>query len=99
MAELQGFGAKSRKIPGWHRFAKEEPRKNKLMSDSSFAHLKERVSESQGNTSRQQGVHREEETIGDLDLVVSDSRNQKSVIESVLNLPGIADVKGAGNPK
>ena len=45
-------------------------------------------------------ARRRKETIGDLDLVVAvESENHERVSQAILGLPGIADVKGAGDSK
>ena len=45
-------------------------------------------------------ARRRKETIGDLDLVVAvESENHEMVSQAILGLPGIADVKGAGDSK
>ena len=45
-------------------------------------------------------ARRRKETIGDLDLVVAvESENHERVSRAILGLPGIADVKGAGDSK
>ena len=45
-------------------------------------------------------ARRRKDTIGDLDVVVAvDEENHESVANAILNLPGIADVKGAGDSK
>ena len=45
-------------------------------------------------------ARRRKETIGDLDLVVAvESEQHDMVSEAILGLPGIADVKGAGDSK
>ena len=45
-------------------------------------------------------ARRRKDTIGDLDVVVAvDEEDHESVANAILNLPGIADVKGAGDSK
>ena len=45
-------------------------------------------------------ARRRRETIGDLDIVVATRpENRSSVIQSILDLPGIADIKGSGESK
>ena len=45
-------------------------------------------------------ARRRKDTIGDLDVVVAvDEADHESVANAILNLPGIADVKGAGDSK
>ena len=45
-------------------------------------------------------ARRRKDTIGDLDVVVAvDETDHESVANAILNLPGIADVKGAGDSK
>ncbi len=45
-------------------------------------------------------ARRRKDTIGDLDVVVSvDETDHEDVANAILNLPGIADVKGAGDSK
>jgi DNA polymerase (family 10) len=45
-------------------------------------------------------ARRRKDTIGDLDVVVAvDDENHEAVANAILNLPGIADVKGAGDSK
>lgn len=45
-------------------------------------------------------ARRRKETIGDLDLVVAvENENHEMVSQAILGLPGIADVKGAGDSK
>ena len=45
-------------------------------------------------------ARRKKESIGDLDLVVgAESHNHEEISNSILSLPGIADIKGAGDSK
>jgi DNA polymerase (family 10) len=45
-------------------------------------------------------ARRRKDTIGDLDVVVAvDESDHEAVANAILNLPGIADVKGAGDSK
>ena len=104
VAELQGFGAKSQKkyLDGIDLLRRNQGRTRLDVGLGFGLALKKRVSGIKGviQVELAGSARRRKETIGDLDLVVSATpENQKSVIESVLNLPGIADVKGAGDPK
>ena len=104
VAELQGFGAKSQKkyLDGIDLLRRNQGRSRLDVGLGFGLALKKRVSGIPGvvQVELAGSARRRKETIGDLDLVVSATpENQKSVIESVLNLPGIADVKGAGESK
>ena len=104
VAELQGFGAKSQKkyLDGIDLLRRNQGRTRLDVGLGFGLALKKRVSGITGviQVELAGSARRRKETIGDLDLVVSATpENQKSVIESVLNLPGIADVKGAGGSK
>jgi len=64
--------------------------------------LQEKISEITGVEKAQLAgsARRRRETIGDLDIVVSSlPENHKNVISKILNLPGIAEVKGYGESK
>ena len=104
VAELQGFGAKSQKkyLDGIDLLRRNQGRTRLDVGLGFGLALKKRVSGITGviQVELAGSARRRKETIGDLDLVVSATpENQKSVIESILNLPGIADVKGAGESK
>mgnify|MGYP001261421825 FL=1 len=104
VAELQGFGAKSQKkyLDGIDLLRRNQGRTRLDVGLGFGLALKKRVSGITGviQVELAGSARRRKETIGDLDLVVSATpENQKSVIESVLDLPGIADVKGAGESK
>ena len=64
--------------------------------------LQEKISEITGVEKAQLAgsARRRRETIGDLDIVVSSlPENHKNVISKIINLPGIAEVKGYGESK
>ena len=45
-------------------------------------------------------ARRRKDTIGDLDIVVAvHDEDKEDVSKAILNLPGIADIKGAGDSK
>ena len=64
--------------------------------------LEEKISLIQGVEKAQLAgsARRKRETIGDLDIVVSSlTENHQRVIQEILRLPGIAEVKGYGDSK
>lgn len=104
VAELQGFGAKSQKkyLDGIDLLRRNQGRSRLDIGLGFGIALRNRISKIPGvmEVELAGSARRRKETIGDLDLVVSAApENQSGVIGSILGLPGIADVKGAGGSK
>ena len=104
IAPLKGFGEKSqnRILEGIDLLARFRSRRRLdigLMYGESFQQL---ISSIDGVLKAELAgsARRRRETIGDLDIVVAvEEDNHQQVTESILALPGIADVKGAGDSK
>lgn len=104
IAPMKGFGQKSqaRMLDGIELLARFRARRRLdigLMYGEAF---EARVSQIAGVIKVQLAgsARRRKETIGDLDLVVAvDKENHDDVANAILSLPGIADVKGAGDSK
>jgi len=104
ISPLKGFGEKSqnRIIEGIELLARFRSRRRLdigLMYGDSFQKL---ISSIDGVIKAELAgsARRRRETIGDLDIVVAvEEENHQSVTNSILSLPGIADVKGAGDSK
>ena len=104
VANLQGFGSKSQDkyLEGIELYRRNQGRSRLDVGLRYGMALKSRISEIKGveEVELAGSARRRKETIGDLDLVVSAlPHNHASVIDSILNLPGIADVKGSGDSK
>ena len=104
VATLQGFGEKSqqRYLEGIELFHRNQGRTRLDVGLRFGLALEKRISEISGVEKAQLAgsARRRRETIGDLDIVVSTHpKNSTSVIQSILELPGIADIKGYGKSK
>ena len=104
IAGLKGFGAKSQQkmLDGIELLARFRARRRLdvgLMYGEAF---EQRISTIDGVIKAQLAgsARRRKETIGDLDIVVGVlDENKENVSKAILALPGIADVKGAGDSK
>ena len=104
IAPMKGFGAKSqaRMLDGIELLARFRARRRLdvgLMYGEAF---ETRVAQIDGVIKAQLAgsARRRKETIGDLDLVVAvEHEHHDAVATAILSLPGIADVKGAGDSK
>jgi len=104
IAPMKGFGEKSqqRMLNGIELLARFRARRRLdvgLMYGEAF---QTKISKLDGVIKAQLAgsARRRKETIGDLDLVVAvESENHEMVSKAILGLPGIADVKGAGDSK
>lgn len=104
IAPMKGFGEKSqaRMLDGIELLARFRARRRLdvgLMYGEAF---EARISQIPGVLKVQLAgsARRRKETIGDLDLVVGvDADQHEAVADAILSLPGIADVKGAGDSK
>lgn len=104
IAPMKGFGEKSqqRMLNGIELLARFRARRRLdvgLMYGEAF---QSKIAELDGVIKAQLAgsARRRKETIGDLDLVVAvKSENHEMVSKAILGLPGIADVKGAGDSK
>jgi DNA polymerase (family 10) len=104
IAPMKGFGKKSqaRMLDGIDLLARFRARRRLdigLMYGEAF---EARVSQIEGVVKAQLAgsARRRKETIGDLDLVVAvEKEHHERVANAILSLPGIADVKGAGDSK
>tara|TARA_B100000886_G_scaffold155379_1_gene105802 strand:- start:4171 stop:6108 length:1938 start_codon:yes stop_codon:yes gene_type:complete len=104
IAGLKGFGAKSQQkmLDGIELLARFRARRRLdvgLMYGEAF---EQRIATIDGVIKAQLAgsARRRKETIGDLDIVVGVlDENKASVSKAILALPGIADVKGAGDSK
>ena len=104
IAPMKGFGKKSqaRMLDGIDLLARFRARRRLdigLMYGEAF---EARVSQIEGVVKAQLAgsARRRKETIGDLDLVVAvEKEHHEWVANAILSLPGIADVKGAGDSK
>ena len=104
VASLQGFGEKSqqRYLEGIELFRRNQGRTRLDVGLRFGLALEKRISDISGVEKAQLAgsARRRRETIGDLDIVVATRpENRTSVIESILDLPGIADIKGHGESK
>jgi len=104
IAGLKGFGAKSQQkmLDGIELLARFRARRRLdvgLMYGEAF---EQRIATIDGVIKAQLAgsARRRKETIGDLDIVVGVlDENKENVSKAILALPGIADVKGAGDSK
>ena len=104
IAPMKGFGEKSqqRMLNGIELLSRFRARRRLdvgLMYGEAF---QSKIAELDGVIKAQLAgsARRRKETIGDLDLVVAvKSENHEMVSKAILGLPGIADVKGAGDSK
>ena len=104
IAPLSGFGAKSQQkiLDGIELLARFRSRRRLDIGLMYGLAFESRISEIE-NVKRATlagSARRRKSTIGDLDIVVSaESEHHAKISEDVLSLPGIADVKGAGDSK
>ena len=104
IAPMKGFGKKSqqRMLDGIELLARFRARRRLdvgLMYGEAF---QSKIASIEGVIKAQLAgsARRRKETIGDLDVVVAvEDEHHESVAEAILSLPGIADVKGAGDSK
>ncbi|MBT5639176.1 MAG: DNA polymerase/3'-5' exonuclease PolX [Euryarchaeota archaeon] len=104
VSPLSGFGEKSQKkyLEGIDLLRRYQGRTRMDVGLLYGRALQEKISEITGVEKAQLAgsARRRRETIGDLDIVVSSlPENHKNVISKILNLPGIAEVKGYGESK
>jgi len=104
IAPMKGFGKKSqqRMLDGIELLARFRARRRLdvgLMYGEAF---QSKIASIEGVIKAQLAgsARRRKETIGDLDIVVAvEDEHHENVAEAILSLPGIADVKGAGDSK
>ncbi|MDG1555481.1 MAG: PHP domain-containing protein, partial [Candidatus Poseidoniaceae archaeon] len=104
IAPMKGFGKKSqqRMLDGIELLARFRARRRLdvgLMYGEAF---QSKIASIDGVIKAQLAgsARRRKETIGDLDLVVAvEDEHHENVAQAILSLPGIADVKGAGDSK
>ena len=104
IAPLSGFGKKSQQkyLEGIELLRRYQGRSRMDVGLSFGRALEKRVGSIQGVVKAQLAgsARRRRETIGDLDIVVAAlNKNHDFVIDSILSLPGIAEVKGSGESK
>tara|TARA_B100000767_G_scaffold18423_2_gene16866 strand:+ start:888 stop:2825 length:1938 start_codon:yes stop_codon:yes gene_type:complete len=104
IAGLKGFGAKSqqRMLDGIELLARFRSRRRLDIGLKYGEAFEQRISKIPGVQKAQLAgsARRRKDTIGDLDLVVAvDDSDKESVSNAILQLPGIADIKGAGDSK
>ena len=104
VAPLSGFGEKSQQkyLEGIELLRRYQGRSRMDVGLLYGRSLEENISSMPGVILAQLAgsARRRRETIGDLDIVVgANPQNHESVIQSILELPGIAEVKGYGESK
>ena len=104
VAPLKGLGEKSqqRMLDGIELLSRFRARRRLNVGLAYGEAFESRISQIDGVIKAQLAgsTRRRKETIGDLDLVVSALPvNHEKVSKAILSLPGIADVKGAGDSK
>ncbi len=104
IAPLSGFGEKSQKkyLEGIELLRRYQGRSRMDVGLSFGRALEARIAAIPGVVKAQLAgsARRRRETIGDLDIVAAAMpKDHDSVIEAILNLPGIAEVKGYGESK
>ncbi|MDP6334004.1 MAG: PHP domain-containing protein [Candidatus Poseidoniaceae archaeon] len=104
IAGLKGFGAKSqqRMLDGIELLARFRSRRRLDIGLKYGEAFEQRIAKIPGVQKAQLAgsARRRKDTIGDLDLVVAvEDKDKESVSNAILQLPGIADVKGAGDSK
>ena len=104
VSPLSGFGEKSQQkyLDGIDLLRRYQGRTRMDVGLLYGRALEEKISQIKGVEKAQLAgsARRRRETIGDLDIVVSSELGQhQSVSEEILNLPGIAEVKGYGESK
>ena len=104
IAPLSGFGEKSQKkyLEGIELLRRYQGRSRMDVGLSFGRAMEARIAAIPGVVKAQLAgsARRRRETIGDLDIVAAAMpKDHNSVIEAILNLPGIAEVKGHGESK
>ena len=104
VAPLSGFGEKSQQkyLEGIDLLRRYQGRSRMDVGLLYGRSLEDKISSMSGVMLAQLAgsARRKRETIGDLDIVVgANSQDHDSVIQSILELPGIAEVKGHGESK
>ena len=104
IAPLSGFGEKSQKkyLEGIELLRRYQGRSRMDVGLSFGRAMEARIAAIPGVVKAQLAgsARRRRETIGDLDIVAAAMpKDHNSVIEAILNLPGIAEVKGYGESK
>ena len=104
IAGLKGFGAKSqqRMLDGIELLARFRSRRRLDIGLKYGEAFEQRISQIPGVLKAQLAgsARRRKDTIGDLDIVVAvHDEDKEDVSKAILNLPGIADIKGAGDSK
>ena len=104
IAGLKGFGAKSqqRMLDGIELLARFRSRRRLDIGQTNREAFERRIAKIPGVQKAQLAgsARRRKDTIGDLDLVVAvEDKDKESVSNAILQLPGIADIKGAGDSK
>ena len=104
VSPLSGFGKKSQQkyLDGIDLLRRYQGRTRMDVGLLYGRALEEKISQIKGVEKAQLAgsARRRRETIGDLDIVVSSHPEQhENVIDEILNLPGIAEVKGFGESK
>ena len=104
VAPLSGFGEKSQQkyLEGIDLLRRYQGRSRMDVGLLYGRSLEDKISSMSGVILAQLAgsARRKRETIGDLDIVVgANSQDHDSVIQSILELPGIAEVKGHGESK
>jgi DNA polymerase (family 10) len=104
IAGLKGFGAKSqqRMLDGIELLARFRSRRRLDIGLKYGEAFEQRIAKIPGVQRAQLAgsARRRKDTIGDLDLVVAvEDEDKESVSNAILQLPGIADIKGAGDSK
>jgi DNA polymerase (family 10) len=104
IAGLKGFGAKSqqRMLDGIELLARFRSRRRLDIGLKYGEAFEQRIAKIPGVQKAQLAgsARRRKDTIGDLDLVVAvEDKDKESVSNAILQLPGIADIKGAGDSK
>jgi len=104
IAPMKGFGAKSqqRMLDGIELLSRFRARRRLDIGLRYGEAFQRKISALDGvhRATLAGSARRRKDTIGDLDVVVAvDEADHESVANAILNLPGIADVKGAGDSK
>lgn len=104
IAPMKGFGAKSqqRMLDGIELLSRFRARRRLDIGLRYGEAFQRRIATLDGvhRATLAGSARRRKDTIGDLDVVVSvDEAHHEAVANAILNLPGIADVKGAGDSK
>jgi DNA polymerase (family 10) len=104
IAPMKGFGAKSqqRMLDGIELLSRFRARRRLDIGLRYGEAFQRKIATLEGvhRATLAGSARRRKDTIGDLDVVVAvDEDNHESVANAILNLPGIADVKGAGDSK